>query len=221
MSNIEEFVESIKSMRFDNAFNPYTDVCEAHDHDTSPNTRLNNLRSMLHSVPPGQCTMWIGRDPGYRGARRTGVPLTDEFHLSVAAKRYTAGRFEKATRTGIVKERTAAEVWRLLSATNDAPLMWNVFPLHPHRSEDSFSNRLHNRKERDAGLMYLDWLIKSFQPKMIVALGRDAYEGINKLGYGSIYVRHPSYGGQSEFRKCLGALYGTAFETKKQTLPLL
>lgn len=209
MRNIKDFITEVKALSFNNSFNPYSDYCEVNDIIEAPTIRTKNLEVMLNSVQTNSGILWVGRDPGYRGARRTGIPLTDEFHLPIAKMRYRAGLLKKATRTETIKERTASEVWRFLSQINTATLMWNVFPLHPHLPGNTFSNRAHTKKERDAGINLLDWLISTFSPKLIVSLGRDAYEAVHYLGYDTTYVRHPSYGGQTEFRESLRLIYNT------------
>ena len=65
-------------------------------------------------------TIWIARDLGYRGGRRTGVPLTDEVHLTHAAALMGGIALERATEGPAIAERTAAkyrEAYRLLTGT--------------------------------------------------------------------------------------------------------
>ena len=104
-------------------------------------------------------------------------------------------------------ERTAAVVWKVLADIQQPVVLWNVFPFHPHEPGDSFSNRCHSAAERDATLPVLQDLISMFEPKRLVAIGRDAHASLKNLGVPLTMVRHPSYGGQSEFIASLHQLY--------------
>jgi uracil-DNA glycosylase len=78
-----------------------------------------------------------------------------------------------------------------------------------HEKGCPFSNRSHNLRERIAGEALLDFLIRFIEPKRIIAIGNDAYRTASKLSCGQsvIKVRHPSYGGQTEFLKSMNTLY--------------
>jgi hypothetical protein len=53
-------------------------------------------------------------------------------------------------------------------------------------------------------------LLTILRPTTIVAIGNDAEQGLNELGIASARVRHPSYGGKSDFIAGLARLYGVA-----------
>ena len=44
--------------------------------------RENILHYFSTAAEIGVDSIWLGRDPGYLGARRTGIAFTDEAHLS-------------------------------------------------------------------------------------------------------------------------------------------
>ena len=209
MSRASEFVEALAACRLPNVFNPYSDACPEHDLDASPTIRRKNLVAVIEgALGVGIDTIWIGRDLGYRGGRRTGLALTDEVHLSVVQSIYRTALIEQATATGPVAERTAGEVWRMIREIPHPPFLWNVFPFHPHQSDDPMSNRCHTTKEagacEDITATLLNWL----KPSRVVALGKEAHKALVRFGLTSNYVRHPSYGGQSEFAACIRAIYG-------------
>jgi hypothetical protein len=56
--------------------------------------------------------LWIGRDLGYRGGRRTGLALTDDVHLSIHVTRWNIS-VQWATTGSMVAERTAAVIWSI------------------------------------------------------------------------------------------------------------
>lgn len=194
------FVDTLSSMRLPNVFNPWAEHCAVHDRSDAAATRRANLLAMLEAALDERVeTMWIARDLGYRGGRRTGVPLTDEVHLNDAGQLLGGVELERATTGPIVAERTAAIVWRVLTDIGLPVMLWNVFPFHPHERDDPMSNRCHTRLERQATWPILQSLIEMVRPKTVVAIGRDAHLALADLTVPVICVRHPSYGGQREF----------------------
>jgi hypothetical protein len=117
---------------------------------------------------------------------------------------------ERATLGPVVAERTAAIVWRVLSRVGQPVVLWNIFPLHPHEAGDPFSNRCHTRAEREATWPLLTELIDMIRPKQMVAIGRDAGLALSTIDVPVHVVRHPSYGGQSQFVAGICALHGVA-----------
>jgi len=108
---------------------------------------------------------------------------------------------ERPTVGAVVAERTAAVIWTML-AQIDAPIfLWNVFPLHPHQPDEPFTNRTHNSMERRAGEEVLALLIELLRPRRIFAIGNDAAQAARRIDHRLpvIPVRHPSYGGQTQF----------------------
>jgi len=205
----KSFVAALARTRLDAVFNPYSDRCPAHDRADAPAVRRKNLEAFLEAAIAARAdTMWIARDLGYRGGRRTGVPLTDEVHLAHAAALMGGVALKRATEGPAVAERTAAVVWRVLESIAQPTVLWNVFPLHPHEAGDPFSNRCHTRAEREATEPLLRALIALIRPRRLVAIGRDAQLALEDIGLPVIGVRHPSYGGQADFIAGVTALYG-------------
>lgn len=202
------FVDHISALRFENTFNPYCDEDEAHDLPNAAATRRANLRKVIDaSLEFGVDSMWIARDLGYRGGRRTGLALTDDMHLQAHAAMMGVDTLSRSTGGPAVSERTAGIVWDMLSAVNRRVLLWNVFPLHPHDAGAPMSNRIHKRSERYATRFLIEWLVDTLQPRQLVAIGRDAQSALAELGFEAACVRHPSYGGQSEFVQGVARIY--------------
>src|SRR5580700_8961330 len=110
-----EFVSSIQKLKFENVFNPYSDRCDVHDLDDAPDRRAKALLGMLNAAASMEIdALWIGRDLGYRGGRRTGLALTDDFHLSIHATRWNIS-IDRATMGSMVAERTAGVIWSMLA----------------------------------------------------------------------------------------------------------
>ena len=203
-----QFVRNLSKLNFENTFNPYSDRCEVYDLDEAPRFRSEMLRSMLEAAAEREIdSLWIGRDLGYRGGRRTGLAFTDDAHVQVHTERWGLS-VERPTRGEIVAERTAAVLWRLLSQVKASIFLWNVCPLHPHEPGNPFSNRSHDSRERRVGEEFLSQLISLLQPRQLVAIGNDAAITARRLNnhHKVIQVRHPSHGGQRQFLEQMSEL---------------
>jgi len=203
------FVATLKGLDFENTFNPYSHCCAVHDHERASRRRVDMLRAILEvAIRTEIDSLWIGRDLGYRGGRRTGLALTDDVHVEAHARRWRVVS-EAPTIGKRVKERTAIVIWSVLDQLDAKIFLWNVFPLHPHKPGDPFTNRAHNSQERRVGEELLVELLYMLRPRRIVPIGNSAVSTVHRL-CGSDYVfpvRHPSYGGQNEFRKQICELY--------------
>lgn len=88
-------------------------------------------------------------------------------------------------------------------------LLWNAFPLHPHEPNDPRSNRKPNAAELKAGLDLLQIVIEGrrvlcvgqvARKQVAKVLGRDVPDAQNADAHSrAIVVRHPSYGGSTQF----------------------
>ena len=207
--NPPEFVEELRRLDFENTFNPYSDRCAFHDRDSAPRRRRESLLAVLEAAVGSEVdSLWIGRDLGYKGGRRTGLALTDDVHLDDHAGRWGV-RIEKPTK-GIVAERTAAAVWNVLNRIEVPVFLWNVFPLHPHKPDDQFTNRNHNSRERRAGEEFLCELVRLLKPRRLIAIGEDAASTACRLrcGLEVFKVRHPGRGGRKKFLEQICGIYG-------------
>ena len=208
-----EFIHALSELKFDNAFNPYTDTCAVHDHANAPFVRRRNLALVFHQALTDHVhSMWIARDLGYRGGRRTGLALTDEVHLPILEDLMRTLPLGRATKGPPVAERTAATVWKMIRAIGRPVFLWNVFPFHPHSPGEPMSNRRHTRSERTACEPLLIWLLETLSPTRIVAVGRDAHAALTDMGIPALYVRHPSYGGHADFISGMAVHYDVSLD---------
>ncbi|MDI9348953.1 MAG: uracil-DNA glycosylase [Candidatus Symbiobacter sp.] len=203
-----KFTENLKSVNLRNVFNPYTQNCEVHDLFNSSEIRINQLfYAIQKSIECEIDSIWVGRDLGYRGGRRTGLALTDDIHVQSHGLRWGL-EFISPVKMPNIKELTASIIWQRLDLIKAPIFLWNIFPFHPYLPENVFSNRAHNKTERIIGLDILNDLIGLLKPKKLVALGNDAASCLNKFSnYQTFNVRHPSYGGQIDFRKNIDLIY--------------
>jgi hypothetical protein len=212
-----KFVAALADIRLENVFNPYADRCIMHDLADGPAVRRSNLRGYLAAIEAlGTDTIWMGRDLGYRGGRRTGLALTDERHLSEVSCSYPGTSPSRATRGPPIAERTAAEIWAMVRQLERPPLLWNVFPFHPHEADQHFSNRRFKACElavvNDLNHALIAWL----GIRRIISIGRDAATYASSFGVEVACVRHPSYGGVREFRAGVEYLYGNELRTPQE-----
>lgn len=206
--NSELFVNHLSQITFNDVFNPYRDVCCEYDHSESPAIRRLNLQRYLDSVvTSGVESVWLGRDCGYRGGRRTGIALTDEINLETLDHQFQISGLVKATVGQPVKERTATEVWKIIREVDAKVFLWNIFPFHPFEAGNPMSNRRHSAREFNECKELLCCLLEWLQPKMIIAIGADAHKALYRLEFKVLPVRHPSYGGHFEFASGIRQLY--------------
>ena len=203
------FVQQLREITFVDTFNPYSDRCEVHDREDAPSLRARSLESVLSRASECEIdSLWLGRDLGYRGGRRTGLALTDDVHIAAHGARWEVA-VVRPTKGEAVAERTAAVVWRLLHKIEKPIFLWNVFPFHPHEHGAPFTNRAHSRAEKAAGEAILSELVRLLRPRRIIGLGNDAAAAALRIApqHTAFAVRHPSYGGQPEFIRQVAALY--------------
>ena len=204
------FVSKVRELKFPNTFNPYVERCEQYDKPYAPEIRAGVLLNILQAAGKVDIdSIWIGRDLGHRGGRRTGLALTDDFRFSVHTKRWGV-EVDRPTVGPLVRERTATVVWEMLEQIDKHIFLWNLFPLHPFPEDNEFKNRAHRAIERDAGVELLLRLVSLLRPRRIVAIGKDSARALrNRLVEIDVRdVRHPSYGGESMFREQVASLYG-------------
>lgn len=209
-----DFVDLLVSLRMKNTFNPYGENCEIFDKKNAAKIRTRVLREMLGKAETaGVDSLWIGRDLGHRGGRRTGLALTDEANVDNHVRRWNM-KMERITKGDPVSERTAAVMWEALNLIHENIFLWNVFPLHPYMEGFQFTNRSHTASERVIGEEILANLIEIIRPKRILAVGNDAFASAKKLKLEVPlhHLRHPSYGGQNIFLTQVQSIYNIDYK---------
>jgi hypothetical protein len=105
-------------------------------------------------------------------------------------------------------ERSATIVWDELYELRieKRTILWNALPMHPHKREKEHSNRTPNSDEIKIGERALRMLVEEFPKAEVVAVGRKAEGLLKQIKVDAEYVRHPAYGGETEFRRTLKLL---------------
>ncbi|UCE92667.1 MAG: hypothetical protein JSV73_07475 [Flavobacteriaceae bacterium] len=153
---------------------------------------LNKMQRMKPSV------LLLGEAPGYKGCGITGVPFTSERILTEHPFFKDQG-YHIMNRTGKPEsEISATIVWNELKH-HSIPLIWNIFPFHPHKLNNKRANRTPNKVELEAGKKFLLRLLEMFSIEKIITLGRKPESMVRELELKYTYVRHPANGGKNKF----------------------
>jgi len=137
--------------------------------------RRERLHAYLEEYADAELLL-VGEAPGWRGTRISGIPFTSERQLTGSGP----------------AEATATIVRRTLAELELEALCWNVVPTHPGTAT---ANRRPSADEVAASLPFLAQLTRG---RRVVAVGRLA-ERVT----GAPYIRHPSHGGGTAFRRGL------------------
>lgn len=210
MSEIDSWLAAVRSFAEPDVFNPYSSLCPHYDKPNAADVRFAVLARVLNrAIESGVDSIWIGRDLGYRGGRRTGLALTDDVHHHAHLGRWGIQPPESFLKGAAVTERTASVIWGELDRIDEAVFLWNVFPFHPHDAREPMTNRAHSSKERAAGEEILAWLVRLLSPKRLVAVGKDAHRSALHCARHEevVAIRHPSYGGKVDFIRGVRQLY--------------
>ncbi len=174
--------------------------------------RRANLGRALAQARTGKPAMLlVAEAPGYRGARRTGVPFTSDALLLRGVDPpgvfgVQRGFVLAAPDGNISREQTATIVWRELARLKLLAVGWNAFPLHPHRPGIPLSNRTPRTRELRQGLVYLEQVRALFPDLPLVAMGNSAARVLTWLDLPHHKLRHPAQGGAVQFAQGLQAL---------------
>ena len=215
--SIDAFIDDLSNYKAERVFNPWAMNCEVVDAEDSFNVRRENLRTVLSACADAdEVDIWIGRDLGWRGGRRTGVALVDEAALDDYATSLEVTGLRKATPGPIMRERTATEIHLARARVSRKLFFWNVFPFHPHQAGKPQSNRAHTRLEREIGLTFLTTVLALLPIGRVMTIGNDATHTLQAANVACWSVRHPSYGGQKEFHRQVDAHYGIISNCNRQ-----
>jgi hypothetical protein len=207
LDKIDQFILILENIpKYKNCFNPFNS-----DNKKRDMLRKNNLKlylTRMKEINPN--IIIIGEAPGYLGIPFSGVPLSSE-NIIINNEHFLYGTSKGYCRISECKkpiyEKTANTIWNILLnykyIEQNTPLLWNAFPLHPHKPGNLLSNRTPSKHEIDNLSYVLKFLLNDLFPNInkVIALGRKAESIMKKFdnNYDYLYIRHPSHGGQ---KKC-------------------
>jgi hypothetical protein len=188
-------------------FNPWRDNCPHDCAGNGPEARLERLVCHLDCDP---AFILVGEAPGYQGCRYSGIAFTSErLLLEGAIPRIPIVSKRLSTRVLPFSEPSATIVWKTLNNLGIAghTILWNALQLHPHRSDNLWSNRTPTPAELALGAPALHTLIAAFPSATVVAVGKKAEQLMVLMGVTpSACVRHPANGGATLFATGMNAL---------------
>jgi hypothetical protein len=193
MNPIEEFImELAKQKNTSKIANPYLN-----------DDLADNLRVYLTHMnkTQGKRVLLVGEAPGYKGCKMTGIPFTSGRVFEKIDHPLLKQIRPKLKISQLEAENTASIVWSYLSTRKSVPLFWNSFPFHPHPKGHVNKNRAPNAEEIKLGRDYLKKLYALYQPDRVAGIGHKGVECAKKSFPDEkiVYIRHPSYGGKSDF----------------------
>ncbi len=151
-------------------------------------------------------TLLLGEAPGHKGCTLTGVPFTSE--AIIGSGKYKLFNYDEGW-DDIIDERdvklqseaTATIVWNTFDELDIYPLLWNAYPFSPFNSKTNKPNRKPTNAEiENVGKKYFEKLLKIIPVKNFVAIGKVAESAYKLFGINDFEsIRHPSFGGKSEF----------------------
>jgi uracil-DNA glycosylase len=193
---------SVASCAKTGLFNPYNSVDPTLDRNNADNIRRENLRNYVNCFVHSPKFFLVGEAPGWRGCRLSGIPFTSEAQLVNGTVPFAGQQSSHAAQP--YAENSANYFWELLASLHPNFFIWNAVPLHPHKVRCSDENRKPTTKERKKFEQVTDGLIAILKPHQIIAIGRVAESALHK--HKQVYVRHPSFGGATEFRDAMQSL---------------
>ena len=217
MQDLARFLELLEEgpSNTHRVFNPWRD-CDDRDREpraTTPRQRVLNLQAYVEARRQSARVLLLGEALSHRGGRFSGISFCSEVELVTRTDLVAKRRLGLTSRDGDTKpmrERSAAVIWSELERAGRAydVVLWNAFPWQPHK-EVAESNRRPPPAEVADGRRPLRALLDCFtHPLRIHAIGKVAEEAIARWPEFECagYIRHPSMGGEKQFREGFRAL---------------
>lgn len=180
-------------------FNPYAQINPEVDREDAVVIRRRNLEAYFQACSEQPLLFLLAEAPGPWGCRFSGVPITAEAQLLDPS--FPLNGCQSSSRDEPYTEYSASIFWRLLQDEFPQFVVWNAFPLHPHRPGEPFTIRPPRRRELQQFEELTAGLIDIFNPGRVLAVGRKAERTLAEIDVDATYVRHPSQGGANLFRE--------------------
>ena len=160
-------------------FNPWGDYDFDYDFDNSaPLIRVKNLREYLLLRENAKFIL-IAEALSYQGGKFTGIAMTSEKLLKIRTSNSNAELGNNQRKLNGFSENTATIVENtLIKSLGINPIdfiKWNIYPFHPHKINNSLSNRTPNIEEIKETIFILRTFLDIFQNKKIIAVGNISF----------------------------------------------
>lgn len=197
---------ALRRFRAPDVFNPWIGRDPLDRARSAGALRLVRLQRHFECEPE---LILVGEAAGYQGCHFSGIPFTSERLLLAGRIPRVACPQRLTRRIRPWSEPSATVLWQTLHRLGiaDRVVLWNSFPWHPHRPGNPHSNRRPSRLELRAGAPLLQLVLARFPHARPVAVGQLAREALAaQVGASVPVLRHPAYGGATEFANGLEAL---------------
>lgn len=203
--------------KFDNVFNPLADYDPVNDKSAkSPSIRLEQFKSYINCRLGKASTILIAEGESYKGAKFTGIAMTDERVLLGLKKTAPFFRGQILDIDGAItsksdkgmNELTCSVLYNFLYKRDIDPksvVTWNAFPFHPHKPNDPLSNRAPKIEEIEAAHHIHREFFGLFPDCKVISIGNYAAELMDEMGIDCERVRHPAFGGAKIVTEFLAA----------------
>lgn len=183
-------------------FNQYNDISADVDLPNADIIRRENLKNYLKSFSELPTTLLVGEAPGPWGCRFSGVPFTTQEQLYNNRLPFSGRRSSKNHLYDVLlsKGKSAKIFWDIMLPCHPHFFVWNCIPFHPHKHGEILSIRNPSRREVLSFSEILSEIRNTIHPKHIIAVGRKAEHALNGIGVSPTYIRHPSHGGETNFK---------------------
>jgi hypothetical protein len=190
-------------------FNQYRDNVEDIDLPGGNEIRRENLRRYIRHFASKPTTFLLGEAAGWQGCRFAGIPFTSEALLLLGIPIKGA---PSSSRSVPYVEPSAKLFWHNLKNCSKDFFVWNTLCFHPYHEGNFLSNRTPTAREFAIHEDILVRLIEILEPERIGAIGKKAEVTLARIGATApvTYVRHPAYGGKSEFERAIRTMFTSA-----------
>lgn len=216
--SLSTFFDLVKHGPFSDSglFNPWRDFDPEYDVSSeAPIRRYDHLKRYMESRQETAKYLLIAEAPGYCGAKFSGLAMTSErdllannmdlfgdSHFFPGVKHRTSKKLSRLKNEHGMLERTATIVWSSAFAVGLKGadfVLWNSLAFHPY-GKSRLSNRSPANDEVLKNRKILEHFLDAFPGRPIIAIGNVCRDTMKTLGIEVTHVRHPSFGGATEFR---------------------
>lgn len=188
-------------------FNQYRGRDSSVDIEAAARVRRENLLGYFKSFRESPSILLLGEAPGPWGCRFSGIPFTGERQLLAHALPFGGQQSSRddplirVRKTAPYISNSARLFWSTMLPFHPRFIVWNCVPIHPYETGSILSVRTPTAKEVLKYTRVISDIISILKPRKIIAVGRKAQSSLDHLGLPCDYVRHPSQGGASKFKK--------------------